>query len=742
MKSRKWLVRGLVYSVLAGMVLLYFAYSLYTNPTATRKTVLDKLSEKFLGATTSLQSARLNLLEGISLSELRMARRDDLDNSDFLYVPSAVLYHDKEQLLHGKLALRKIVLNRPQLRILLDRNGRCNLTGLLGPVDPNERVPTLVFQQGTIMIEDRRLAVGKSILEVRNVNLTILNDPLPTLVVEGGGQTDVLGPLQFRAEAQRVGGVFSANLELPTVPIGPLLVQRLSEFQPDVAIHCRELQAQGKVRADVSYQPSATPALGLNLTCQIARGHLSHARLPFSLENVALNLNLVNDPPPPGLSPGQPTPPLNLRVPSAVLTASAGPTRLEASLKDLILSQFNQGPAEPSKPAESNAPPGGGPKRSNLPAWLVELPASEFNYKVEHLNVTPDLFKFLPDFMHEISTEYKPSGPIRVRHEYHRDKPGKWDKHYFFHPENMEVECARFPYPLHGITGVIERHTASDHSNKMEFKLAGFGGNRPVTFEGHVEGERATSEVDLKINATDVPIDEHLHQGLKPYPGSQTVAAQFHPEGLADIYVHLFRERGHHEFKNHYRIGVHHASIKYDQFPYPLQQVRGVVDIYQNPCYWVCHSFRGVHKDGEIFVEGRSFPPTAEMVKAGGAGSEQGQAGDHRQGRAGEQGFRGGPGPADHSRPGRVAKDLPHPVADRPAAFPGRGHRQSQSAPRPGRGRQRPGLSDETQVLRVRPQRCQRQCPLPARPRRDEGPQGPARQHHHRREKRPDAADR
>ncbi len=390
MSWRKWLVRGLVYSVLTGLGSLFLVFYLYTNPAATRKTVLDILAEKFSRATVSLQSARLNLLDGISLSDLRMARRDDIDQIDFLYVPSAVIYHDKEQLLAGKLALRKIVLNRPQLRILLDRNGRCNLTGLLPPCDLSERMPTLIMQQGTILIEDRRLVVGKPILEVRNVNMTILNDPLPTLHIEGTGQTDVLGPLQVRAETQRVDGAFSSHLELPAIPIGPVLVQRLSEFLPDLASQMQQFQAQAKVQLSTSYQASASPPLGLTLNCQLSKGYLIHARLPFPLEDIEASLNLVNDPvpadPPPPLAGGRPASPptdaatspgptplqLRLRVPAAMLTASAGPTRLEGNIKDLILPRLDQHPSN-SKTESRPRPPGppgrlgGGPTLAPAP---------------------------------------------------------------------------------------------------------------------------------------------------------------------------------------------------------------------------------------------------------------------------------------------------------------------------------------------------------------------------------------
>ena len=66
-----------------------------------------------------LEKARLRLLGGILVHDLRMARSTGLDRPDFLYVPSAVIYHDKEQLLDGKLSIRKVELTRPL--VLVDR---------------------------------------------------------------------------------------------------------------------------------------------------------------------------------------------------------------------------------------------------------------------------------------------------------------------------------------------------------------------------------------------------------------------------------------------------------------------------------------------------------------------------------------------------------------------------------------------------------------------------------------------
>src|SRR5579883_2315759 len=156
MTWRKWLVRSLVFSVLGLAILVALLYEAWTNPAAVRRQVLAKLHKIFIGATVNIDTARLRLLGGIGVRDLRMARRDDLDRSDFLYVPSAVIYHDKEHLLDGTLGVCKIELDRPRLRIVRERDGRFNLAGLLAPPDLKERVPALLVKRGTVVIEEQR----------------------------------------------------------------------------------------------------------------------------------------------------------------------------------------------------------------------------------------------------------------------------------------------------------------------------------------------------------------------------------------------------------------------------------------------------------------------------------------------------------------------------------------------------------------------------------------------------------
>jgi hypothetical protein len=581
MTWRKWLVRGLVFSVAGAGALVAVLYEAWTNPSATRRQVLAKLGEKFVGATINLESARLRLLGGIALGELRMARRDDLDKGDFLYVPSAVLYHDKEQLLGGKLTIRKIELCRPRLRVVRERGGRLNLKGLLGPVRLDEHVPTIVVHQATILVEDRDLSPGAPLLEVRDVELTLRNDPLPTLTLEGAGQSDVAGPVRFSARLHRETNAATVQLELPEIPLGPALVQRLSGAWPEAAVHLRQLQATGKVGAQLAYLPNASQPWAYDVTCDVRDGSFSHARLPLPLQQATGSLHLVN---------GQ--------VPVAHLEGRCGPAHVALTLRDA---------AVPDRP----------------PTCLDDL-AREVEVRLDHLPVTPELLaQFAP--CREIQADYSPRGPVSLAHTLVHSADGRWHKHWTIRPEGISGTFSHFRYPLEGVTGVIETDSTSEHGHRITVDLAVRAAGRPVTIKGEVSGEKPHAGVDFTIEGTNVVLDDALFRALPEK--SQELARKFLPEasreqglrawpmGQADLKVFIRRERGQSWFANRYVIAFHDAAVKYDLFPYPLEGVSGILDI--GPDHWECRDFRGTHKGGEICFEGRSFRPADNPAAAG-----------------------------------------------------------------------------------------------------------------------------
>ena len=220
MPSRKWMVRGLVFSVVVCVAGAGLLYQRWTNPAAVRRQVLEHLNKHFVGANVTIESAHMRLFGGIAVRELRMSRRDDTDHTDFAYIPNAVIYHDKEKMLDGELNIRKIELYKPRIRVTRFRDGSWNLAGVLGPVDLNRSIPTIVIQQGTIIVEDRQAAIGTPPVEIKDVDLTVVNDPRPTLVFHGTGKPETGGTIQVSGKLQRKSADTAVTVEAARHPSG------------------------------------------------------------------------------------------------------------------------------------------------------------------------------------------------------------------------------------------------------------------------------------------------------------------------------------------------------------------------------------------------------------------------------------------------------------------------------------------------------------------------------------------
>lgn len=559
---RKWAVRFLVYSAFGGLAAAGLTYQYWTNPAAVRRAVLDKLTVQFEGAHVTLESARLRLLGGIALSDLRLSRRDDADRAAFAYVPSAVVYHDKEQLAEGRLAVRKLELHRPCFRVLRGRDGRWNLAGILAPARPAERLPAVVIRQGTLLLEDRLAAPGATVMEVKDVNLTLCNDPVPQVAFEGGGVCEIAGAVKVRGTWDRASGTVTLDVEAPAVPVGPNLVQRLAGYCPDLAAHLRHLEGTGKLRAALAYRRDRDNPLTHDVHFDLGDGRFSHARLPWPLDQVRASLHVVN---------GQ--------VPAARLSARAGATSLELTARELT-------------PVPS-------------PKALEEI-VRELDVKVEHLALPlpPELFDQLPKSLQQLQHDYSPSGPVTATLSFRREAPGRWRQRCVVNPEGIRARFVKFPYPAERITGTIERETTSAPSDVTRLDLAGSTGTRPLYLKGEVGGAPGASAVAVDVWGDDVTLDE---KALAALPGKiQDTARKFHPEARGDFRAFIRRGRGAEEFQNRYVVTVRDGKVRYDVFPYPLEGVTGTLDI--RPTHYEFRDFRGTHKGGEIRASGRSSP--------------------------------------------------------------------------------------------------------------------------------------
>jgi hypothetical protein len=546
MTWRKWFVRGLVFASTASMAAAAFVYHYWTNPAMIRQEVIAKLSEHLTGAEVRLQGAHLRLLDGISFSELRLTRRDDASQNVFFYVPRGIIYHDKEQLRSGRLVIRRIVLDQAAIHVMRDRNGRWNLSGILAPPRPDIAIPTIVFHRAAIKVEDE--AAGVAPVEIKDVNLTFINDPLPTLKFEGDGLSDLGGAIQVRQSSWgRRSDEVSLHVRMPQVPVSGRLIGRLAAYCPKLAEHVKTLQAAAELEASFHYDPKAPRPWTNELRARLHDGTFTHSALPFRLEKLEAEFHGVND-----------------QFSLDRLEARSGPTLVELTGRGTLGS-------------------------ANYGAVL----------KMEHLTYTPELLGRLPAELREIESRFHPSGVFSFIYETHHQGEHS-TQHCMIRPEEMSATYSEFPYRLDRVSGLIEHENdTAKRVERITMDLTGYSSSKPVFIQGTVlEGKPAS--YNLHVWGNNIVLDERLCRALDP--AQQKLVRSFRPEGLADIDAVVHRAPRDRKNQGHYLIRFHDCSSCYDLFPYPVDSVSGTLDI--QPDYWECRDFQGRHNGAEVRCRG------------------------------------------------------------------------------------------------------------------------------------------
>jgi hypothetical protein len=184
-------------------------------------------------------------------------------------------------------------------------------------------------------------------------------------------------------------------------------------------------------------------------------------------------------------------------------------------------------------------------------------------------------------------------------------KQGQWQRTVRIRPDDLAIAFHKFPYPLEHATGTIDQELNPLHGvDTVRVELAGRAGSRQVFVKGEVTGDGPTAAVAFRVWGDGLPLNEKLVGALPPQ--HQRLARSFHPTGLADFEARIERPAGSKEFANRFLIRFHHATARYDVFPYPLEEVSGVLDI--QPHRWEFNHFHGRHQGGEIQTQGRCDP--------------------------------------------------------------------------------------------------------------------------------------
>lgn len=549
MVVRKWLIRSLIPVLLAAIVVSIDYINGWVKPSFVREQLLAELSRQFVGVDIEVSSVRMRLFGGMVVNDLKLIRSSDTKRIPFLTVSRASLLHDKEQLANGKLVLRKIEMESPTFVLERDERGQWVLPMLLNSnrskSEADQPIPAVVATGATIRYVDRRYPDAPT-MEVREASLTLVNDPINTIRVVAKGGCPRVGPFTASLDHDRTGGRSTAHIEMKSIPIDASLMDTLAALSPELAPHLRRLEGSGSVLVDLAYTPASGPGslatFSHDVRLELRRGRLEHPLLPMALSAIELKARVRNS-----------------GVQLESLRADAGDTRLGATF-DLPLSD------------DPRAADG-------LTADTFYEKLRDLTVSTENVEIDDALFARLPPKFRQIQTDLAPAGRANIYLTLSR-QDNREVRRVLMQPQGMSAMWHEFRYPLAQVRGLIEHVARGGQPDKLTVDLSAKCGGQPLTFKGSVTGTGAGRDVDLAIEGQNIPLDEAAISALPDqYP---QMLRKLRARGRIGISAkirfndEIRREYGQ-QFDNEFEIRFSDGHIDYEDFPYPLDDLKGTL---------------------------------------------------------------------------------------------------------------------------------------------------------------------
>jgi hypothetical protein len=580
---RGWLIRGLILAGVAALAGLGWVANSWVSPERVREQVLAALADHFDGVDAHVGSARLRILGGIAVRDLKLVRRGDPPDRPFLVVPAAVLYHDKEQLNRGRLVIRKIELDAPTVHLVRAADGRWNVADVLRPAPADRPVPTFVATGAAVTVTDHAPDALPP-LRLADTRLTLLNDPLPVLVVEAQGAAETFGPAKAKLVYNRITRHAKIALDLPGLPLGDLAPALAARFAPAAAEHLTKLTAAAAVKAELHFAPDAAPAWRHDVQVVVKDGRLDHPDVPWPVEKIGVKVRSIDG-----------------RVKIEDATAKVGPATVKVALD-----------------VRGETPTAAGPAADDDPLAKVEEHLQRADVTVAGVPLDDALFERLGQKGATLKRMFAPTGTVDVGYRFARDAAA-WKREVEVRPRGITGTYEKFRYPVTGVEGTVRRTTAPGAPPTLAIDVRGRAAGETVTVKGQVYGDGPDPAINLRVAGSNIPIDEAVISALPDrYPD---ILRQFRPAGRATFTADITQKLGVNLAENEFRIEVADGSMTYQLFPYRLDKVKGKVIVRvaavepragaappPDRDELVLDGFTGTHGPGTVWLHGTRRP--------------------------------------------------------------------------------------------------------------------------------------
>jgi hypothetical protein len=521
-------------------------------------------------------SARYEQGNGVFINQLSIAEpREDGRPQPVLSIDELFLDFDAgiEELMSGKPHINRIVVRRPRLRAVRLADGRWNVAALVPLPKFSDDTPEMFIEDATLILEDAsRHSVAPLSLRAVDLKLTPC-PPDPTkgkiisraLTISGNTNGAPARSLTFTGTISPDDGTFDFSIVVQGLEVSPELIAAIPGPLPS-EVHTVELYASSDAQVHLARTGPGGENFRWSADVSLNRGRVSHALLPQPITELTGKITADNS-----------------KLAVKDLTGKVGAA-------DFVLAFNRQGWA------------------ANAPLGLAG--------RVHGLVVNADLQAALPTRLEKLWQRFRPNGIVDAEVQLTYDG-SEWRPVLKAECHGMALtDAEKFPYPIQNANGTISlTRSPTSGTPQLDLDLVGMASGRPIHIAAKVDrlmvpkipvapavgtgavafGDvppeadgvqfaSATTAVSpaskptgwVDVSGTGVAIHEQLLAALRPK--DQVFVRSLWAQGLVDFRWRWERtDPAAPTGDTSLDLKLVDCAIKFEKFPYPLEQIAGNV---------------------------------------------------------------------------------------------------------------------------------------------------------------------
>ena len=539
------------------MLLLAGVYLYHRGNDELRAHLLNHVQQKYPHLVVRLAEAELVGNEGIRIRQLSLTKPESEQSqaTQLIYAEEINILCDPnlQDLVQGKLTIESVQIHGLISDVVREVDGRWNVETLI-PSSPTMNLTTLpevVVQGGVVQYTDRSLPTNPVLFKELDLRLklkALLNRQQQSTgnisaQLDGTVSTDFCRQIAIKGSANSSDKSWVVSGEMREVKWSQALIDVLPVEIPSDFID--DLKAEAHIKFSAAQRPDqSSPQFRVNGV--VNQGQWHPPRLHQPMTNLRANFKVDNR---------------GVAIQQLSATLGAGKIQSELHLNGFNLEQ----------------------------PYALSMTATQFP-------ITPRLIEALPESLQETWRKYRPIGTVSGRLQItHNGQVTEHDAE--FTSQDLSLLHYKHQYPVTNCRG-----TARLYNGLFDFHLDGLAGRTPITIKGSLRnpGPLATGWCEVRTSGWK-PIDDALIRALPPK--TQQLAHKLQIRGDVGFWIRFERtEPTLKPPKPHLKLVVNEGWINYEDFPYPISDIRGEI-VWLNG-NWAFRGLKGVHGDSPIRCDG------------------------------------------------------------------------------------------------------------------------------------------